>query len=338
MKKFLVLFCIIYSIASLRCQDIHWSQILQNETFHNPAQIGLNTNIIRLYTSAKLQWYSVTKPYQTYLISADGQIFKRLPQIDQLGGNLIVFREFAGDASYGTTSIALGLSYTKGLEGKYFHILSAGLQGWYNFRSFDFTQLHFGDQYNGDIFDPTLQTNELYLDEKLSYLTMTMGIAYQLYFSNAQFLEFNYAIANIGNADISNSEGGKFILPLNLRTSIRYYSEELLRKYYIDAMLYYAYQKPFWELVPLFKIMKPVENNSSIKSIGGLVGGRINDALILGLAIEGYDWQGQISYDINTSSLAKASRGRGGFELSIYKYFNPVSIYNNKFKQSCPIL
>ncbi|HNT70088.1 MAG TPA: type IX secretion system membrane protein PorP/SprF [Bacteroidales bacterium] len=137
MKKFFILFCLFFSITSLQCQDIHWSQILQNETFRNPAQIGLNSNILRLYTSAKLQWYSVTKPYQTYMISADGQILKRVPHMDQLGGNLMVFREFAGDASYGTTSIALGLSYTKGIEGRFFHILSFGLQGWYNFKSFD---------------------------------------------------------------------------------------------------------------------------------------------------------------------------------------------------------
>lgn len=63
---------------------------MQNETFRNPAQIGLNPNIFRLYTSAKLQWYSVTKPYQTYMISADGQILKRVPHMDQLGGNLMV--------------------------------------------------------------------------------------------------------------------------------------------------------------------------------------------------------------------------------------------------------
>ena len=64
MKKILILFCLIISISSLRCQDIHWSQILQNETFFNPAQIGLNSNIIRLYTSAKLQWILLptTKP------------------------------------------------------------------------------------------------------------------------------------------------------------------------------------------------------------------------------------------------------------------------------------
>ena len=102
-------------------------------------------------------------------------------------------------------------------------------------------------------------------------------------------------------------------------------------------MLYYSYQQPFNEILPLLKITNPIEKNSSIKSIGGLVGTRINDAIIIGFAIDGYDWQGQISYDINTSSLTVASRGRGGFELSIYKYFNPASIYNNKFKQSCPI-
>ena len=204
MKKFLILFCLFFSITSLQCQDIHWSQILQNETFRNPAQIGLNSNILRLYTSAKLQWYSVTKPYQTYMISADGQILKRVPHMDQLGGNLMVFREFAGDASYGTTSIALGLSYTKGIEGRFFHILSFGLQGWYNFKSFDFTKLHFADQFNGNMFDPNLQTNEQYIDENLSYFTTTLGVTYQLYFSNSQFLEFDYALANIGNANISN--------------------------------------------------------------------------------------------------------------------------------------
>ncbi|HHW59408.1 MAG: type IX secretion system membrane protein PorP/SprF [Bacteroidales bacterium] len=337
MKKILILFCLIISISSLRCQDIHWSQILQNETFFNPAQIGLNSNIIRLYTSAKLQWYSVTKPYQTYLLSTDGQILRRQPYMDKLSGNLIVFREFAGDASYGTTSIALGLSYFKGLEGRYFHIISLGLQGWYNFRSFDFNKLYFGDQYNGDVFDPTLQTNEQYIDEKLSYFTATIGIAYQLYFSNEQFLEINYALANIGNANISNSNGSRFILSLNHRSSIRYYNEKLLKRNYLDAMLYYSYQKPFWELIPILKIMKPIEKNNSIKSIGGFIGDRINDAIIVGFAIDGRDWQGQISYDINTSSLNKASYGRGGFELSIYKYFNPPKIEKNKYKILCPI-
>ncbi|HNT70087.1 MAG TPA: hypothetical protein PKI83_00345 [Bacteroidales bacterium] len=187
------------------------------------------------------------------------------------------------------------------------------------------------------MFDPNLQTNEQYIDENLSYFTTTLGVTYQLYFSNSQFLEFDYALANIGNANISNSDGSKFILPLNHRSSIRYYNEEFFRKYYIDIMLYYSYQQPFNEILPLLKIIKPIDKNSSIKSIGGLVGTRINDAIIIGFAIDGYDWQGQISYDINTSSLTVASRGRGGFELSIYKYFNPASIYNNKFKQSCPI-
>ena len=94
------------------------------------------------------------------------------------------------------------------------------------------------DRYNGDVFDPTLQTNEQYIDEKLSYFTATIGIAYQLYFSNEQFLEINYALANIGNANISNSNGSRFILSLNHRSSIRYYNEKLLKRNYLDAMLY----------------------------------------------------------------------------------------------------
>ena len=44
--------------------------------------------------------------------------------MDKLSGNLIVFREFAGDASWKPRS---GIVYFKGLEGRYFHIISLGL-------------------------------------------------------------------------------------------------------------------------------------------------------------------------------------------------------------------
>lgn len=335
-KLIIFSFLFLFLNASLLGQDIHFSQFLTAPMSLSPATAGLFSGKFRAGLNSKLQWSSITKPYQTISVYFDTQLFKRKYRKDVFGIGAGVFNDIAGDSKFSTTQLCISLSYIKSLNRRNNNFISVGIQPGYTIRKIDYSALSFDNQYNGSYYDSNLGNGEVFSNNGYSYIDLGAGINW-LYQPS---LEVTYG-AGFGMFHI-NRPKQSFFDNSEVRLHSKYvgyfYSEFNIRPN-IEAQpsLLYMNQGPHNELLfgSIFKFNRN-KNTYSYVSLNTGVFYRFNDALIV---IAGFDWKRfsvNLSYDVNLSSLTPASKARGGFEISLV-YIYDKSKQKKHREIPCPI-
>ena len=334
--KLLVLPILIFLKLSSFGQDIHFSQFLTAPMSLSPATAGLFNGMFRAGINSKLQWSSVTKPYQTISAYFDTQLFKRKYRKDAFGIGVSLFSDIAGDSKFSTTQVCVSLSYIKSLNRRNNNFISVGIQPGYAIRKIDYSALSFDNQYNGSYYDSNLGNGEVFSNNGYSYLDLGAGINW-LYQPK---LDVNYS-AGFGMFHINRPKQSFFEnSEVRLHTKyVGYFGAEVNLRSNIQALpsILYMNQGPHNEVLfgSLFKFNRN-KNSFSYVSLNAGVFYRFGDALSV---IAGFDWRRlsvNLSYDVNLSSLTPASKARGGFEISL------VYIYDKNKKRKhreipCPI-
>jgi type IX secretion system PorP/SprF family membrane protein len=293
----------------------------------NPGLIGSFRGDYRIVANQRSQWSSVTTPYSTYGLSFDAKSIFNSP----MSTGLSVYQDKAGDSEFSTLQIALGGVYTM-LLGDSSHGVSIGVQPAFTQRSINYNKLQFDNQYNGSQYDASLGNGENFSNDGRSYFNLHGGIAW-----NYQIAQRKEVGAGIAMHNIVRPQQSFFSedIPLHRRLTIN--ANGLIAvSDKIDALpnLIWQKQHKFQEFI-VGGQGKYHLNNGNYKAVYAGIWYRNSDASYFSVGMDYGNFHVGVSYDLNMSSLKRASNYRGGFEFALIYIFERYRPDLRRYK-ACP--
>lgn len=319
MKKGFTTLLLIIILGNAWCQDIHFSQFFETPLLRNPALAGIFSGDIRIQSVYRNQWNSVTTPYKTGSLNIEYK--KPVGKGDDfltIGGQVLYDK--AGTIALQSTHILPALNYHKSLSGSKNQYLSLGFMGGWVQRSIDRSKVTTNSQYDGTGFNPGLSDGESFPRNSYSYIDASVGMSFNSQlgenpdnniYIGAAYHHFNKAtkVSFYGNPNYEMIP--KWVGSLGLRMNVNEYSYFTL---YADYSKQGTYTETLGGALYSWRL-DDIEDPKYILHGGALL--RWKDAIIPVAKLEFKPFAVSVSYDANISQLSSASRGRGGFELSL---------------------
>jgi type IX secretion system PorP/SprF family membrane protein len=265
------------------------------------------------------QWNSFTNSFKTGAFHTAFK-WKVGEGKDFITTGLQAFYDQSGTIALTTNSLLPSLSYHKSLSDYKLRLLSFGVMGGWERKSFDYSKMTTNSQFNGIGFDASLPTAEPITNPNLSSWDANAGISYQSSFGEKDYNQFfvgaayhhlNRPIASFYN-DPNFQTLPSQVFTGGIQVGVDDYSYFVLQSDLIfkgksqelAGGFLYSYNLGDDPTYPLY-----------VLSVGSYV--RWKDAVIPVVKIQGEGLGISLSYDVNASPLKAASQSRGGFELSI---------------------
>lgn len=325
---------LLFFAIRLLAQDIHFSQFNFSPINQNPANTNLFNGDYRFVANYKNQWPSVPVRFNTFSASAEMN-FKTLNNGDRVGGALLFYFDRAGDSKFQALNVAVSPSYIKALGAKKDHAISVGVQLGLVNRSISYDQLYFDNQWNGDVYNPNIPVDENFLRHRFVFFDLGAGIAYKwtktertnltLGFGATHLTQPSQTFFNASNVKLNPRYSAHVRAQVKIANRVDVLPEFMFQRQ--DVKQEFLYGAHFKYYLPV-KIPHTVALN-----LGGY--GRSAEAAWLLAGVDFDQWQVNMSYDINASQLAAASRYNGGFEMSVIYILAKVKKIN-KPAAVCP--
>lgn len=323
-------------------QDLHFSQYFANPLSFNPANTGFFDGSYRLGVNHKQQWpWAIDGKFLNYNSSSAYADFsfldKKINDTDWAGIGVNFINDQAGDGNLTANKASLSMAYHKGLDEMHKHFLSFGIQLTYVHRQIDFNALYFNNQWVDRVgFDLSLPTNEGLTTENTGFFDFGMGVQGKNQINDKWGFMYGLSLLHINRPTESfYNQDNRLGIRYLLQGNVEYKPSERVQ---IQGSFYYSRQKTAQEI--LFgslgnvQLKKSPGSKSSHLYFGVFY--RFKDALS---PIFGYQYHRTrllLNYDINVSQLSKASRGNGGFELSLVQIGVFKRKKNHAYKTHCP--
>lgn len=313
-------------------QDIHFSQFRSAPSNLNPALTGSFDGDYRFIGIHRNQWSSVSKPYSTFGFSADA----RDPlDAQDFGAGASFYHDIAGDSRYRTVQASLSGSWRSFISSDSTHRLAFGLRPRFEQKRISYEKLQFDNQYNGLYYDPDLSTGESFARRKRSYFDADAGVRYERVLDGKKGYGGGIALYNLMNPKQS------FFDDRSVRRDRRmsFFMEgsyPVDEKILLHPSAYLALQGTYHELIGGSEaeyILK--ENSVNYRSVFAGLWYRTRDAGFITAGMYYDRWRVGLSYDVNVSQLQPASKGRGGFEISL-RYILRELERPDELHKSCP--
>jgi type IX secretion system PorP/SprF family membrane protein len=288
--------------------DPHFSQYYAHPLWLNPALTGVTDGEYRVSLNAKQQWGAISNSFLT-----GGASFDMAP-VKNLAFGAMVLNQNAGDVSYNHLNALVSGAYRIHFGKTGLNMINFGLQAGILNKSFDPSKITLGSQYNPVTgYDPGFGINESFASSNTLVPDVNFGV---MYFD--------------GNPDQSvNVFGGVMAAHLtrpidkflgnSVRMPIRYAAHGGARLRASESL----------DITPNAIFMR--QGNAQEISGGAyaqlmlnaetdLMFGanyRIDDAAIAFFGMHIKNMTFGVSYDLNTSSLNRATHSQGGLELSV---------------------
>ncbi|MGB0887184.1 MAG: PorP/SprF family type IX secretion system membrane protein [Vicingaceae bacterium] len=343
MKKLLsICFGVLLVSSSSLAQDVHFSQFNQTPQLINPGATGVFNGSIRGILNYRTQWSAFGNAFKTYGASFDAPITKKNKKGSFIGLGANFYKDVAGKSEFG--NLQVGLSFSGVLAIARNQTVSLGIQTAYGQYSAKLNALSWGNQFNGERFDPRVNSNERFGLLSSRYFDLGTGIYYEFKNSKTAFLgsdlsSFNFGIAGYHlnkpkQTFLNNSED---VLPVKIVAQFSGTFDLSDSKISLVPSVFYAKQSSFKEITPglLFKLRFGNSTKySGMFKQGAIYFGshyRLSDAIIPQVYLEFSDFMLGVSYDYNISETSNVTGGNGGFEISI-KYVNkPKALQKSSF-------
>lgn len=322
-------------VLKLSAQDPHYSQYFNSPIYENPANTGFSDAMTRIVLNYRNQWRAVSEPFKTFSASIDGISPKSMFKSRKFGYGILMMRDKAGDSEFGFASAALSFSYSQSLTKRKNQWITGGVQIAYVQKSFNYTSLRFGDQFNGVQYDAGHVTDEYFPKEQFSYPDINAGINWKYRFNNKQIYSAGFAVHHLNRPDQSFFEEAK--IPLKIKYTFNAGMKLILNEItYLSPLVATHIQGSNREfLAGVQYTYEHRESSLPADFSGGLIN-RFNDALILIAGIKFHQINLNISYDLNYSKLRTSSDLRGGPEFSLVILFGNTNFPISR-QVSCPI-
>ena len=306
----------LFVVFSLQAQDLHFSQFNFSPLNQNPANTNLFDGDYRFVGNYKNQWPTVPVRFNTVSLSAEMN-FITLKNNDRFGGGILFYCDKEGDSRFTSLNADLSLSYIKALGKNSHHFISYGLQLGLVNRTFDYSQLNFDNQWNGDVFNPSIPINENFAQTHLTVFDFGTGLAYKYIKDERTNFTIGFGAMHLNRPNQSFYNDNSSLL--NPRFTVHARAQIKVSKK-IDIVPEVMYQRQQTKQEVDFgghiKYHLDVKTAHTVALNLGAYG-RIVDAGWLMAGVDYDNWQVNMSYDINFSGLTAASRYNGGIELSV---------------------
>ena len=310
------LFLQLSMVSCLWSQDIHFSQFNFSPLNQNPANTNLFDGDYRFVGNYRNQWPSVPVSYNTFSFSADMN-FATLKNNDRIGAGLVFFFDRAGDSRFTSLNTALSISYIKSLDKKFHNAISVGVQLGIVNRNINYSKLTFDSQWNGDVFNQTLTTDESFSRTRFNYFDLGIGMAYR--YSKNERTNFTIGFGATHLSQPKQSFYNDNSVKLNPRFTVHTRAQvKVAKRLDIIPELMFQMQDSKYEMDygAHIKYYLPMSTPHNVAlNIGAY--GRSAEAGWLFVGMDYDNLQVNLSYDINFSKLHEASRYNGGFEVSV---------------------
>jgi type IX secretion system PorP/SprF family membrane protein len=298
--------------ASIRGQDLHFSQFFETPLLRNPSLAGIFSGDIRVQGVYRDQWNSVTTGYKTTSLNGEykmpvgnGDDFVTLA--------LQLFYDKAGTLSYTNTQVLPALNYHKSLSNTKNTYLSLGFMGGWVQHRIDLSKITTNSQYDG------MGIGENITDPSFTYLDGSVGLSLNSsvkenpdnnYFIGAAYHHFNRPQTSFyKNKNIELNP--KWVFSGGLKLAVSDYTFVTIQA---DHSMQGSFKETIFGAMYGLKIGDPDAPDYAVH-LGTFM--RWNDALIPAIKLDYYPFSVTFSYDANISKLKPSSHGRGGFEISV---------------------
>lgn len=321
---------------NLNAQDIHFSQFYNSPMNTNPALAGIFAEDIRFIGNYRRQWASVPVPYLTFSGAYDTKIYSGLVPNGYfaVGGVINYDKQGTGDLSL--TQISLTGSYTHQVGELSF--LTAGFQIGSFSRGFNQDELTFENQFNGDIFDPSLDPRENFQNTSTTFLDMGTGLNFNFQSEAGFSLNVGGALFHLTRPDQNFFNQTPSKLPQRITGYVT--GQALLHpKMDIKFRLLSQFQGPYQEFVVgsalVYKLSDQKGAEMAVNVGTSYRYANESDAVIPTLGLRYLMWYVELSYDINISQFEQATNGAGGPEIAVI--YTITKVKPPKLFKACPI-
>lgn len=326
--KFFITILIIACGCKINAQDLHFSQIQESPLFISPAYTGFFNGYYRAIANYRTQWSAMGNPFKTMALQLDGGFFKNKKRNAFLGAGLTVYNDAAGIANFSVLSIGLNVSGIVKLSDK--SAFSVGLYGGPVTNNANYPKLIFSKQFDGEKFDETLPSGEYYSFRKFTYTDVGFGLAYE--YSTKKISEERDYITSIrfgAGAYHLNAPKMSYTNVSDYRLTPRFafHATGLFditgTSVSIMPNVLYQMQNPASELTLGTHLLYRFKNGTKItgekKEIKAGLGiyYRNKDAFIAQLLFDMGPFAINLAYDYNISTYKIATKGMGGYEISL---------------------
>lgn len=317
----------------LHAQDPHFSQSPMAPLQLNPALTASAEWDIRMGGQWKEQWSSVPVSYRTFGAFFDQKLHQLKLPTGQLGVGGVFLYDQAGDSKLSWTQAGIRVSYGLPLEDGF--TLRAGVGFDFGQRAFLPEQLAFGDQYNGELFDPSQASAERFAQQASGLASLSGGIA--LVYQNTRdrtLVQGGVAASHLNGPSVTFYQADPITIPIWARFHANAVVE-VNDEWDATALTHFYRQGSYQEILFGIGGRYHLEYKGEDLQLGAGMAYRFGDALIPQVEILYTQWRFGLSYDINTSPFQTATNGRGGLELALHYYILQAKP-PEEFK-SCPI-
>ncbi|MBU0487391.1 MAG: PorP/SprF family type IX secretion system membrane protein [Bacteroidetes bacterium] len=339
MRQRIITYCLVIAAVfaiemRLFAQDIHFSQLFNQQLSVNPAACGDYNTAWRVNTGYRQQWGSVSNnPFVTNIISLERSLLDR-----KLNTGIIFFKDIAGASQLRTLHFDLVASSRVMLFPK--HFVSAGIQVGFGQRRFNTDELVWDSQYEAGGFNPLLPSNEKVREEKFGYGDLAAGFTYRFDISGKHKINAGFGLYHINTPVFSfiRDDAEDLAMKYTIQFTYRFKPDPASRTTWL-GVFNTIHQKKLgqWQLgaiceYDLLPEGKRSHDKKSPQAALGLIL-RTSDAIAPYLGLHNYDgYSIGITYDINFSDLKLASVSRGGLELSVRYNFD--ALYKKEASQA----
>ncbi len=314
---FLIFF--LHLFIKAKSQDIHFSQYNKSSFFINPSILSFQKKQFKFTAIRRQQWESITTPFKTSSFSLE-----RKDIVKNISAGVNYLYDIAGDSKFKTTGVSFSFAYLFEINNRN-NLSLAASTGFFE-RTINLDELIFNipeNQQNLSVFFPDLNfgiTNKFFVNKNL-YLINGLSIFH----------------LNKPNQSLVDNKTTKLSRKLHIHSDIKYFINQDLA---LQPMFFYSQKETTKESVFSLQLEYFLNRENHIY-LSSMLAYRYKDAVLCGFGIKINNFECHYTYDINTSSLSRASNGFGGPEVAIVYNWNMKIKQKNKIKketqwEDCP--
>jgi len=336
-KYIVIIFFVINFQNRSVAQDIHYTQYSFLPLLQNPSSVGFFDAQMRFSGIYRNQWVTVPVNYNSIGASFDINFLENFKTGSKAGAGLNFYFDQAGDSKFQTLHLMVPLAY-------HFYIpisnhklkFSIGAEAGFQYKSLSTADLYFDSQYNGEVFNPDANSEELFTNLTVFNPDFGGGINFEFETSQEVKIGLGFAIKHLNeakesyiNSNIKPTLRKRFVVPV-------YFKIPISQSWDFEANYLFNLQNNSQEHLAGVLFGYYLQNIGFFKKkINMGASYRFADAVSLIVQYETNNYKIGFSYDINTSKFIKATNSYGGIELGFTYLIHNVLKPNMKFNKKC---
>lgn len=322
---YIILLLMIGGVHIARAQDVVFTQSQSASLYQNTSFTGFSSHKMRAQVAYRQQWMSVGMPFTSAYAGFDASFFAEQP----IGIGMHILHEKAGQSPMQNTQINLSASYLKLVSKRKDIYFSFGLQVGIVNQSFDYSKAIFDNQYDGIEFNTNIPSNEWINDKIKNGFNAGAGISLHNQIRERKYYTVGVNVDHITTYKVSYLQEGttrkapRFSLAFDGNFPI-----DISLKYALVPHIDWVWQGGMAQANIAAGIrLTPFGQHKDRKSFLLLMHTRLTNRLGKPIAIDAImpeirlEYNDKVfigmSYDVNVSSLIKATNSIGAAELSL---------------------